>query len=65
VALNDFLGESNNRSDTKVFLDRYRPNPPPSAYTLTVIPISNGNNEQTQENTTELAAGKDLEGRKP
>ena len=62
VGLNDFLGESNNRSDTHLFLERYRPEAAPAAYTFDVVIIANGNNEQTQENATELAAGKDLEG---
>jgi tripeptidyl-peptidase-1 len=62
VSLNDFLGESNNRSDTALFLSRYRPEAISSAYTFNVTIIAEGNNEQIQENSTELAAGKDLEG---
>lgn len=62
VGLNDFLGESNNRSDTSIFLKAYRPEAAAAAYEFQVKMIANGNNEQTQENSTELAAGKDLEG---
>ncbi|PQE10630.1 tripeptidyl-peptidase 1 precursor protein [Rutstroemia sp. NJR-2017a WRK4] len=62
VALTDYLGESNNRSDTKLFLEHYRPEAASAAYTFDVQIINGGNNEQTQENATELAAGKDLEG---
>ncbi|PMD41940.1 subtilisin-like protein [Hyaloscypha variabilis F] len=62
IALNDFLGESNNRSDTKLFLQRYRPDAVSGADKFSVQLIANGNNEQTQENATELAAGKDMEG---
>ena len=62
VGLNDFLGESNNRSDVHLFLEQYRPEAAAAAYEFKVEIIANGNNEQTQENATELAAGKDLEG---
>jgi tripeptidyl-peptidase-1 len=62
VGLNDFLGESNNRSDVHLFLKEYRPEAAAAAYQFKVEIIANGNNEQTQENATELAAGKDLEG---
>jgi len=62
IALNDFLGESNNRSDTALFLSRYRPDAVSAASTFKVVIIANGNNEQGPENSTELAAGKDLEG---
>ncbi|KAK6596575.1 Pro-kumamolisin [Botrytis cinerea] len=48
MALTNYLGESNNRSDTKLFLEQYRPEAASAAY--------------RQENATELAAGKDLEG---
>jgi tripeptidyl-peptidase-1 len=59
VGLNDFLGESNNRSDVKLFLEQYRPEAAAAAYEFQV---EIGNNEQGQENATELANGKDLEG---
>jgi tripeptidyl-peptidase-1 len=62
VGLNDFLGESNNRSDVHLFLKQYRPEAAQAAFQFAVEVIANGNNEQTQENATELAAGKDLEG---
>ncbi len=62
VGLNDFLAESNNRSDVKLFLETYRPEAASEAYQFDVVVIANGNDEQTQENATELANGKDLEG---
>ncbi|KAF4624152.1 hypothetical protein G7Y89_g14020 [Cudoniella acicularis] len=62
VGLNDFLGESNNRSDTKIFLEQYRPEAVAAASDFQVVIIANGNNEQTQETPAELAAGKGLEG---
>jgi tripeptidyl-peptidase I len=62
IALNDFLGESNNRSGTKIFLSHYRPDAVTAADTFKVEIIAGGNDEQTPENATELAAGKDMEG---
>jgi tripeptidyl-peptidase-1 len=62
VGLNDFLGESNNRSDTHLFLEQFRPEAAPAAFTFDVVVIANGSNQQTQENAAELAAGTDLEG---
>lgn len=65
VGLNNFLGESNNRSDTKLFLERYRPEAAAAADSFGVVVVDGGNNEQGQENSTELAAGKDCEFRYP
>lgn len=62
IGLNDFLGESNNRSDVKLFLEQFRPEAAAAAYEFRVVVIADGNNEQGQENATELANGKDLEG---
>jgi len=59
IGLNDFLGESNNRSDTKLFLEKYRPGAVTAAYGFGVVVVAGGNNEQGQENSTELANGKD------
>lgn len=62
VGLNDFLAESNNRSDTKLFLEQYRPEAASAADEFKVVIIADGNDEQTQETPEELTAGKDLEG---
>ena len=62
VGLTDFLKESNNRSDVRLFLEKYRPDAVSEADSFTVDVINGGNNEQTQETPAELAAGKDLEG---
>lgn len=62
VGLTDYLEESNNRSDTKLFLEQYRPDAVSAAEDFKVVIIANGNDEQTQETPAELAAGKDLEG---
>ena len=62
VGLNDFLGESNNRSDVKLFLESYRPEAVAAAYQFKVEVIANGTNNQNQLNETELEAGTELEG---
>jgi tripeptidyl-peptidase I len=62
IALNNFLGESNNRSDTKIFLQSYRPDAVSGADTFKVEIIADGNDEQTPETEAELKARKDMEG---
>lgn len=37
VGLTDYLGESNNRSDTKIFLENYRPDAVSAAYQFKVV----------------------------
>ena len=62
VGLTDFLGEANNRSDVQIFLEMFRKAAVSEAETFTVDVINGGNNQQTPDNATELADGKDLEG---
>lgn len=62
IGLTDYLNESNNRSDTFRFLQKYRPEAAESAYKFQVQVIAGGNDEQTQETPEELAKGKDYEG---
>lgn len=62
VGLNDFLGESNNRSDTSIFLQKFRPDAAPAAYQFTFESIQGGTTQQTPDNATQLDAGTDLEG---
>ena len=62
VGLTDFLGEANNRSDVQIFLEMFRKVAAPEAETFTVDVINGGNNQQTPDTPTQLAAGKDLEG---
>ena len=62
VGLNDFLGESNNRSDTSIFLNRYRPDAAPAAYQFQFVVINNGSDQQTPDNETQLENGVDEEG---
>jgi tripeptidyl-peptidase I len=62
VGLTDYLKESNNRSDTEIFLKQYRPEAAPAAYTFQVQVIAGGDDQQTPNTPDQLAAGKDLEG---
>lgn len=61
VGLNDFLGESNNRSDIHIFLEQFRPEAAEAAYQFKFDVIDNGTDYQTLT-PAELAAGTDLEG---
>lgn len=62
IGLTDFLGEANNRSDVQIFLEMFRKVAVSEAETFAVDVINGGNNQQTPDNATQLAAGKDLEG---
>lgn len=62
IALNDFLGEINNRSDIEIYLQTFRPEAASAAYTFKQISIANGTLQQTSENTTQLDAGTGIEG---
>lgn len=62
IGLTNYLGEANNRSDVFIFLDKYRPEAKAAAYDFIVDVIANGDNQQSPNNSTQLAAGKDKEG---
>ena len=62
IGLNNFLDEASNRSDVHIFLEEFRPEAAAAAYEFDVVVITDGNNQQTPDNTTQLSAGKDLEG---
>jgi len=62
VGLTDYLGEANNRSDVRLFLQKYRPEAAGEADTFQVVVINNGDNQQTPNTPAQVAAGKDLEG---
>lgn len=62
VGLNDFLGESNNRSDVKLFLSQYRPEAVAAADQFEIVVIANGTNNQNQEDPTDLWNGVEIEG---
>ncbi|KAI4160428.1 MAG: hypothetical protein LQ342_005752 [Letrouitia transgressa] len=62
VGLTNYLGETNNRSDVSIFLQKYRPEAAKAAYQFKIEIIANGDNQQTPNNATQLDDGKDLEG---
>ena len=62
MALNDFLGEINNRSDTEIYLSKYRPEAAAGAYQFKQISIAGGTLQQTPENETQLESGTGIEG---
>ncbi|KAL8807356.1 MAG: hypothetical protein Q9200_004696 [Gallowayella weberi] len=62
VGLTNYLGETNNRSDVFLFLQQFRPEAAQAAFQFQIEVIANGDNQQTPNNATQLAAGKDLEG---
>jgi tripeptidyl-peptidase-1 len=62
MALNDFLGELNNRSDASIYLEKFRPEAAAAAYQFEQISIAGGTVQQTPENVTQLKAGTGIEG---
>ena len=62
IGLTDFIGEANNRSDVKIFLEKYRPDAVSQANSFKVDVINNGDNQQTPNTPAQNAKGKDLEG---
>jgi tripeptidyl-peptidase-1 len=62
IALTNYLGEANNRSDVAIFLQQFRPEAAGAAYNFTVQVIADGDDQQTPNNATQLTAGKDTEG---
>lgn len=61
VGLNDFLGESNNRSDIHIYLEDYRPEAAEAAYEFQFVSIADGPTYQTLTPAL-LEAGTDVEG---
>ena len=62
MALNDFLGELNNRSDASIYLQNFRPEAAAAAYQFEQISIAGGTLQQSPENATQLKAGVGVEG---
>ena len=59
VGLNDFIGETNNRSDVSIFLQNYRPDAVSAANDFQFVIIANGSAQQTPDNATQLAVSSD------
>ena len=62
MALNDFLGELNNRSDASIYLEKFRPEAATAAYQFEQISIAGGTVQQSPENATQLGNGTGIEG---
>lgn len=61
IGLNDFLGETNNRSDTQIFLEMFRPDAVSAAYTFKQVSIAGGTVQQTPNDTVGLEGNLDIE----
>ncbi|MCJ1320877.1 hypothetical protein MMC15_006218 [Xylographa vitiligo] len=62
IGLNDFLGETNNRSDVHIFLEMFRKGAAAASSEFIFEVINDGSTQQTPDNATQLNAGTDLEG---
>lgn len=62
VAINDFLGEINNRSDARIYLENFRPGAVAGASEFKQVSVHGGNLQQTPETKKQLKAGTGLEG---
>ena len=62
VGLANYLGELNNRSDTQLYLERYRPEAVAGAAKFKQVSVNGGTISQAQENNTQLERGQGIEG---
>lgn len=62
VAITDYLGEINNRSDARIYLKNFRPAAIAGAEEFKQISVHGGTLQQTQETPAQLHAGIGLEG---
>lgn len=61
IGLNDFLGETNNRSDTEIFLQMFRPDAVSAAYEFKQVSIAGGSVQQSPNDTVGLEGNLDIE----
>lgn len=61
IGLNNFLGETSNRSDTQIFLKMFRPDAVSAAYTFKQVSIAGGTVQQTPNDTVGLEGNLDIE----
>ena len=62
VGIANYLDETNNRSDVSIFLQKFRPEAEKAAYQFDIQVVAGGDNQQTPDNSTQLAHYKDVEG---
>jgi tripeptidyl-peptidase I len=62
MALNDFLGEFNNRSDMSIFLKDFRPEAAAAAFQFKQVSVAGGPLQQSPANATQLAQRVGFEG---
>lgn len=62
VALNNYDGQTSNRSDVELFLSQYRPDAVSAAQTFTIDVINGGADTQTPINASQATAGLNVEG---
>jgi len=62
MALTNYLGQFNNRSDISLFLTEYRPDIPIDGWNFTDVSVAGGINQQTPANAYQLKHGKGKEG---
>ncbi|KAL9102071.1 MAG: hypothetical protein Q9163_002752 [Psora crenata] len=62
VALTNFLGQANNRSDIRIFLEKFRSDAVSAADSFAVEVVNGGENQQTPNTPEQLSTGKDMEG---
>ena len=62
VALNDFLGEFNNRSDATLFLEKFRPTAVAGAKNFKQVSVQGGPTQQKPATPSQLNAGVGIEG---
>ena len=61
VALTDYLGESNNRTDTRLFLQKYRPDAVSEADSFTFEVIANGSDSQAPTTQFDVEGNLDVQ----
>lgn len=62
IALNNYDGQTSNRSDVALFLSQYRPDAVSAAQTFTIDIVNGGADQQTPLNASQLIAGLNVEG---
>jgi tripeptidyl-peptidase-1 len=62
MALTNYLGQFNNRSDIYIFLSQYRPDAVSNGWDFTDVSIAGGVNQQSPANADQLKHGKGKEG---